>query len=312
MINKIDMINKINIIKDMVRAERLPGAFIFEGSPDITEAAAYELARAVVCGDAGYKKEYGGFCGVCLSCRKSGRNTHPDIIVAKPENDGAHSFHIDKVREIIGGIYLSPNESGKKVYIIQSMNNMTPQGQNALLKSLEEPPPFVMFIITAENPDLILETVKSRAVRFSAGNSSGSDSAGAANDPAETDRIIRNIFGNADRLALYQDMLKSFDKSGRAGVLSFYCNLENAARDIIAAKIFADDLSKADFLYFNINNNSSSDNNSDISNLEKYAGNYSLRKIFDLCGKIQEFKADLEYNANTRLNISSFFSAAVQ
>lgn len=277
-----------SVIKNMVKSGRLPGAFIFEGSPDMTDSFADILAKAVVCADFEYKKAHGLSCGVCSSCRKSGGGTHPDIIITEPESDGARSFHIDKVRGITGGLYLSPNESDKKVYIIRDMQNMTQQGQNALLKSIEEPPPFVIFIITAVNLDLLLETVKSRAVKFSVGD----DSARAQDNNGE---IIKNILGkNTDRLAACRDMLKNTEKPG---ILNFYHNLENAARDILIAKVFADDLSGARFLY--------------LDNPESYAGDYSVKKLFELCGKIQGFKSDLEHNANTRLNISAFFSAIV-
>lgn len=285
----------MNTIKNMIKSDKLPGAFIFEGSPEVTGVAADNLAKAAVCFDLNYKKNNGEACGVCDSCRKADKNIHPDIIIAESEGENAQSFHIEKVREITENLYLSPNESDKKVYIIKDMQNMTQQGQNALLKSLEEPPPFVIFIITTENIDLLLETVKSRAVKFKLE---------CEHKPADKNTygvIIENILGkNTDKLAVYQDMLKNLEKSGKSGVLNFYYNLENAARDILIAKIFADDLSGVRFLYFN-----------KVDNLENYAKNYSVKKILELCGKIQEFKSDLEYNVNTRLNISSFFSAII-
>jgi len=285
------------IIKNMIKSDRLPGTFLFEGSPEVTGVFAGMLARTVVCSDLEYKKNHGEACGVCFSCVKASRNIHPDIIISEPESDGARSFHIKKVREeVIDGLYLSPNESGKKIYIIKDMQNMGHEGQNALLKSLEEPPPFVIFIITAASLDLILETVKSRAVKF---NLSAGDSDFSRDNHGE---IIKNILGkNSDKLAVYQDIIKNLDKTGKSGILNFYYNLENAARDILISKVFFDNLNEARFLYFK--------DNPEI--LEKYAGNYSVAKILELCAKIQEYKSDLEYNANTRLNLSSFFSAII-
>jgi DNA polymerase III gamma/tau subunit len=285
---------KLTIIKNMIKSGRLPGTFIFEGSPEVTRIFADNLAKAAVCADSDYTKNNGEACGVCEACKKAGKNMHPDIIISEPESDSARSFHIDKVREIIDGLYLSPNESGKKIYVIHDMQNMTPQGQNALLKSLEEPPPFVIFIITATNLDLILETVKSRAVKFKLEH----EPADYKNDCEE---IIKNILSNnPDKLTVYQAMLKSLEKSGRPGILNFYYNLENALRDILITKLFTDNIDSARLLYFD---------NPEIS--EKYAGNYSVKKILELCGKIQEYRSDLEYNANTRLNLSSFFSAII-
>ena len=289
----------ISIIKNMIKTGRLPGAFIFEGAPEITGIFADNLAMAAVCSDAGYKKDTGEGCGVCGGCRKAGKNIHPDIITAEPESDGAQSFHIDKAREIIDGLYLSPNESDKKIYIIKNMQNMTPQGQNALLKSFEEPPPFVLFIITAANLDLVFETVKSRAVKFKLEYET------AANDKDTYAEIINNILGkNQNKLAVYQEMIKTLDKSGKSGILGFYRDLENAVRDILAAKIFADGLNGLDaarFVYFNGVPEAAG----------KYAETYSVKKIFELYEKIQEYKSDLEFNANTRLNLSAFFCALI-
>jgi len=285
----------------MVRGGKLPGAFIFEGSPEAAGGVAAWLAKAAVCADLAHKQARGEACGACASCRKADAGTHPDIITAEPEGTGARSFHIDKVREIIGGLHLSPSElaGGKKAYIIRDMQDMTQQGQNALLKSIEEPPPFVVFIITAANLDLLLETVKSRAVKFKL------EPDGFENAPDDYDcgGIIRSILGKngrgGDRLAAYQAMLKGLEKSGMA---RFYGELENAVRDIMVAKIFAGDLSRARFLYFG-------KAGADFELLRDCANNYSAKKIFEMCGKIQEFKSDLEYNANTRLNIAAFLSA---
>ena len=285
------------ILKNMIKSGRIPGTFLFEGPPGITGVFADMLAKAAVCSDLEYKKESGEACGACFSCVKASRNIHPDIIISEPENDGARSFHIKKVREeIIDGLYLSPNESSKKIYIIKDMQNMGHEGQNALLKSLEEPPSFAMFIITAASLDLILETVKSRAVKF---NLTG----GAPDFPRDNHgEIIKNILGrNSDKLAVYQDIIKNLEKTGKPGILNFYYNLENAARDVLIIKVFSDNLDGARFLYFSEN----------TELLEKYAGDYSVKKILELCGKIREYKSDLEYNANTRLNLSSFFSAII-
>ena len=244
-INNLKSINggqHTGIIKNMIKSGRLPGTIIFEGSPEGVRLLSDFLAMTVVCSDSEHKKETGEGCGVCAACKKAGKNIHPDIITAEPEADGARSFHIDKVREITEGLYLSPSESDKKVYIIKDMQNMTPQGQNALLKALEEPPLSAVFIITAASLDLVLETVRSRAVSFRLEH----ETADNKNDYKE---IINNILGkNRNKLAVYQDILKNLEKSGKSVILNFYCDLENAVRDIMIAKIFANDLNKARFL----------------------------------------------------------------
>ena len=293
-------------LSDMIRTNRLPSAFIFEGMTDDTNALAEDFARLVVCSDLDYKKIHGSACMICSACLKSIRGSHPDITTAEPEDDGARSFHIAKVREIIEDLYLSPNESAKKVYIIRDMQNMTPQGQNALLKSLEEPPKFALFIITVTNLDLILETVKSRAVKFKIEHEKSINLSDNTYDNYDNlSETIKNILiKNGDILAAYQDILKNIDKLGKSGVLSFYSDLENAVRDILIAKIFNEDLSDAKFLYFK--------NSANFEILKSCIKDYSTKKILELSVKIQKHKSDLEYNANMRLNITSFFGAVMR
>jgi len=306
----------VRIITDMIKSDKIPGAFIFEGEKESGKTLiANVLAKAIVCQNTEHKKKFGDSCGVCSSCLKAEKNIHPDIIISEPDGDGNLSFHIDKVREIINGLYLSPNESETKVYIIEDMQNMTPQGQNALLKSIEEPPPFAVFIITVNNSDLILETVKSRAVRFAM--YSVNDAKNSKKDAErQYNEIIYDILAeNPDRLATYQNLLsKIVDKSGKTDktdAADFYSCLENALRDIMTVKIFTQyedpenpenpDFPDISFLYFS--------GNDGFEQMKKLANLCSMKKILNLSKKIHKYKADLDYNINIRLNLTSFFSS---
>ena len=305
--------NTVKIIRDMIKFNKIPGTFIFEGEQENDKnLISNVLAKAVVCQNNDHKKEFGDSCGVCDSCVKAEKNIHPDIIVPEPDGEGALSYHIKKVREdIIDGLYLTPNESDKKVYIIKDMQNMTPQGQNALLKSIEEPPPFVVFIITVNSSDLILETVKSRSVKFTMDYNDYADK-------SKTSKKIQSNYGelifdilaeNPDKLAIYQKLLtKGLEKSDKTEVLTFYSYLENALRDILVAKIFMSyenpensEINSISFIYFN--------NFNDLELLKKLANLYSAKKILSLSKKIHKYKADLDYNINIRLNLTSFLSS---
>ena len=319
----------IKIIKSMVKSGKMPGTFIFEGAPGSGKSeTAGVLAKAAVCADTEYKAQYGEPCGVCESCRKAEAGIHPDIMTLESESGAALSLHIDKVREIIDSLYLSPNESDKKIYIIRDMQTMTPQGQNALLKSIEEPPPFVIFIITVTSCDLLLETVKSRAVKFTMETETEMESehiseaytgAGKAAENPYGDLIygILTVFSDdfsTDKLALYQNALsKGIDRLNKTEMLNFYSSLENAVRDIQIAKLFMRGQpvlngggAKSDipFLYFN-----GADSPQKINKLLNL---YSSKKIIGLSRKIHKFKADLDYNINARLNLISFLSEVIQ
>jgi len=290
------------IIKELVRSGKIPGAFVFEGDDEENKRIITEvLAKSLVCGDGDYKKRNGEGCGACASCKKADMHIHPDIIVAKSDGEGSLSLHIDKARDIVSGLYLAPNESETKVYIIENMQDMTPQGQNALLKSLEEPPPFAVFIITASDKNQILETVKSRAINFTVG--SGGKTAQSQRNPKLHEELVLDILAQKpDKLATYQKLLsKALDKSGKNEVLNFYSCLEEALRDILVAKLF--DLREApgikNFSFLCL----------DFEKTKNLANTYSTNKILNLSKTISGYKADLDYNVNVRLNLTSFFAS---
>ncbi len=102
-----------------------------------------------------------GPCGTCRACDRHMRALAPDVItVSRGERA---TIGVDAVRAIRESLYVAPSEAERKVYIIEEAHRMTTEAQNALLLSLEEPPPFVVFLLLAEDASLLLETVRSRA-----------------------------------------------------------------------------------------------------------------------------------------------------
>lgn len=113
---------------------------------------AHLLAAAAVC--RGEKKP----CLSCPACRKAMTDNHPDIISVVDTDRKA--VPVKLVRQYRDDVYIKPNEAEKKVYIFPQ--ELGPEGQNALLKILEEPPAYGLFLLLAENPQQILTTVRSR------------------------------------------------------------------------------------------------------------------------------------------------------
>ncbi len=101
-------------------------------------------------------------CYECPSCKRILANNSADVICISREKDRA-TIGVDPIREIKSDIAVYPNDGDFKVYIIEDAHTMTPQAQNALLLSLEEPPRYVIFILLCEHTETILETIKSRA-----------------------------------------------------------------------------------------------------------------------------------------------------
>ena len=116
------------------------------------------IAAAMLC------REPNAPCGVCRSCRKVFSHSHPDYItIDDPEKK---IIPVKLIREARADIFIQPNEGDKKIYLFPRGQDLNIEGQNALLKVLEEPPSYGVFLLLADNPDKLLPTVRSRCVEL--------------------------------------------------------------------------------------------------------------------------------------------------
>ena len=143
-------------------------------SPSREEAlsTAWEIASAAVC-LAGHDVP----CGNCRGCRKAAAGIHPDIITVRRQTDKNGKLRRDlsvaQIRDLSADVAVLPNEAERKAYIIEEAELMNLNAQNAALKLLEEPPPTVVFLLCTQNPDLLLETVRSRCALLSLAREEG-------------------------------------------------------------------------------------------------------------------------------------------
>jgi len=100
-------------------------------------------------------------CGKCETCHRILHNISADVLYINA-GDRA-TIGVDQIRTIRQSLYVTPNDGDKKFYIIEDAHTMTVQAQNALLLSLEDPPPFVVFLLLTEDSATLLETIRSRA-----------------------------------------------------------------------------------------------------------------------------------------------------
>jgi len=146
--------------KDLAE-DKIAHAYILEGAP----GSGRHLAASLICASAvceNRKNErYPLPCGECQACRKVLGGKHVDVMTVSNEDKAA--IGVEAVRSVKQSLYVTPNDGEKKFYIIENAHRMTVQAQNALLLSLEEPPPYVMFILLCEDVSLLLETIRSRA-----------------------------------------------------------------------------------------------------------------------------------------------------
>ena len=148
----------------------LPPSVIFAGPEGVGKrTSAVALAQLVNCltpvnlsaapgpGEGESPKDA---CGTCASCRRIGRGVHGDVLLIEPGESG--SIKVDQVREAIERAAYRPFEGRRRVVIVDQADAVTVEAQNALLKTLEEPPPSSSFVLVTSRPDVLLPTVRSR------------------------------------------------------------------------------------------------------------------------------------------------------
>lgn len=102
-------------------------------------------------------------CGKCHSCKQAESGNHPDII--RVTHEKPNSISVDDIRtQVNNTVDIKPYQGPYKVYIIPQADMMTPQAQNAILKTIEEPPSYVVFLLLTENAETLLPTINSRCV----------------------------------------------------------------------------------------------------------------------------------------------------
>lgn len=144
----------------MLSGGRLPHALLLEGPQGSgRRTLARLIAAALVCSGGGERP-----CLTCPCCAKSMARSHPDI--KELESPGGKMITVDAVREIRKDIFVLPNEGVRKVYIIADAHAMNEQAQNALLKILEEPPEYGVFILNCHSRHELIPTILSRTAVF--------------------------------------------------------------------------------------------------------------------------------------------------
>ena len=229
-----------------VREHKVGHAYLFLGAPGSGQAeAAMALAECVICANDG--------CDACDECIRVAHKTHPDVHWIAPE--GAAGYVVEQVRSLIDDVSLAPIRAASKVYIMERVETLRDTSANALLKTIEEPPAGVVFILMARTADAVLPTIVSRCQLVPFRVSEPAEAARRIaltvgideNDPAA--RIALAVAGTPERACEYlrtpsrrearRLMVRTLGELARDDSWDVLC----AARDLAAAaKVELDDV----------------------------------------------------------------------
>src|SRR5436190_238791 len=155
----------IDLLARAVSRSTLPPSLVFAGPDGVGKRlAAVALAQALNCERPQSGPLPVDACGTCAACTRIARRVHADVLVIEPGDSGA--IKVDQVREAIDRSAYRPFEGRRRLVVIDEADALIPEAQNALLKTLEEPPPASVFVLITSRPDILLPTVRSRCQRL--------------------------------------------------------------------------------------------------------------------------------------------------
>jgi DNA polymerase-3 subunit delta' len=155
----------LELLARAVSRNTLPPSLIFAGPSGVGKhLTAVSLAQALNCENPQNYADGIDACGTCRSCTRITRGIHADVVVVEPGDSG--SIKIDQVRDVIERCGYRPFEGRRRLVIIDPADEVVVQGQDAILKTLEEPPSASVFVLITERPDALLPTILSRCHRL--------------------------------------------------------------------------------------------------------------------------------------------------
>lgn len=264
-------------------------SYIFSGQYGIgKKQIAIEFAKMILC-----LNKDNAPCGECKSCLELENDNNPDFNIIKPDG----KIKIDQIRQMLEKVYEKPIISDKKVYIIDDAETMTVEAQNCLLKTLEEPPEYIVIILITSNESNLINTIKSRCLKLTF-------------NPLENNEIKQYLEKNSDFQNVSETMLEIFEGSiGKALKVKekqeLYNNIEATLRNFSCESVI-DLINNASEIYKGKEN---------INEILEYFNIYFLKKAkeeYNNASKyvkaieiVEDTKKRLVYNSNYDMTIDN-------
>lgn len=212
-IEDLDITSVRESLTKIVKSNEIPHALLFAGSKGTGKTStARILAKIINCVDRSSTEP----CNKCDSCISITNGSNMDVI----EMDAASNRGIDDIRTLRDAVKLAPSGSKAKVYIIDEAHMLTTEASNALLKTLEEPPQHVYFVLATTNPEKLIDTIRSRTtlIQFTKATTE------------ETKRSLKRIIKN-EKLEIEDGELEKIVKIARGSFRDAVKILEQYSKD---------------------------------------------------------------------------------
>ncbi len=152
-------------LQNSLTLNKISQAYMISGEEGMGKKLMAEaFAKALLCESRQQGEDES--CGQCHSCKQVESKNHPDLIYVT--HDKPQLISVDEIRsQVVGDVMIRPYQSKYKVYIIDEAELMNEQAQNALLKTIEEPPEYAVILLLTSNEQMMLQTVRSRCIKLS-------------------------------------------------------------------------------------------------------------------------------------------------
>ncbi|NTV89025.1 MAG: DNA polymerase III subunit delta' [Clostridiales bacterium] len=307
----------VEYLAGTITGEKIGHAYVFSGAEGIGKrTVAGIFANALLCSGPSEGKP----CGKCQACMLYESGVNPDF---RRVSAGGGGIGVDDIRKLLSDLMIKPLYSTRKVFVIEDAGDMTVQAQNCMLKTLEEPPPYAVLILTVSNYEGLLETIRSRVTKISFRKNTlsevtealvrklgiGREEAGATAAWADGNIGRALEMAGSDEYKSIREKtfseLNKLEKAGIGGIFDtsafFEDNREDADlifdmvetyfRDMMVAAVTGDEnmlinKDKKDIIFNNIRN-------------------YTAVKLAGIIGQIAEIRREIRQNANYMLAVEN-------